>query len=104
MAATVGALVDAFNNVPAAEHRLLRQIARMRLARAPTEFDASWREATGDTPHWLKLDLGHEWLVDAWWNTPTWWLSRDYLKSHPALLDGDTDNILEEIAFSESNN
>ena len=98
IAATVNALLDAFNTSPATEHRVLRQAARAQRARATEEFDAAWREKVGEIPRWLKLDLGHEWLVIAWWNTQDWKLSRDYLKSHPALL-----TVLDEFALAGAN-
>ena len=100
MAATVGTLVDALATAPDTKHRSLRQLARAQRARAPEAFDAAWRDNTGVIPPWLKLDLAREWLVSAWCNTQNWKLSRDYLKSHPALLDADTDNVLEEFALA----
>jgi hypothetical protein len=102
--ATVGALLDAFDILPAAEHRFLRGVARQQRALAPKEFDAAWRDQTGVIPPWLKLDLAHEWLVIAWWNTQNWKLSRDYLKLYPVLLDADTDTVLEEFAFEGGDN
>ena len=100
MAMTVGALVDALDTAPDTKHRFLRQLARTQRAQAPEAFDAAWRDKTGVIPPWLKLDLAREWLVSAWWNTHNWKLSRDYLKSHPALLDADTDNVLKEFALA----
>jgi tetratricopeptide (TPR) repeat protein len=102
MAATVGALVDALATAPNTKHRFLRQLARSQRARAPEEFDAAWRDKTGVIPPWLKLDRARERLLIAWWNAQNCKLSRDYLKSHPALLDADTNNVLEEMGLEES--
>jgi hypothetical protein len=104
MPATVSALLEVFNILPATEHRFLRGVSRQQRARAPKEFDAAWHDKTGLIPPWLKLDLAHEWLVIAWWNTRNWRLSRDYLRSYPALLDADTENVLEEFALEGSDN
>jgi tetratricopeptide (TPR) repeat protein len=96
---TVASFLDAFEKMSEAEHRFLRQIARWQRSRVPEEFDAAWQEATGEIPNWLHLDPDHEWLVIAWYNTRDWRLSRDYLKSHQALLKEDSDLVLEEFGL-----
>lgn len=99
---TVNNLVDALDASPEREHRALRQMARQQRSRAPQEFDAAWRKKTGTIPGWLELNPAHEWLVIAWWNTPNWRLSRDYLASHPALLGAETEIVLEELELDGS--
>jgi tetratricopeptide (TPR) repeat protein len=106
MPVTVGALVNALEALATTKHRGLRQIARRQRSRAPREFDAAWQKATGTIPCWLQLNPAHEGLVVAWWNASSWGLSLDYLKSHPSLLDSDTDIVLEEAGlegFDEEN-
>ncbi len=99
---TVGALLEALGELPTAEHRGLRAIARGQRSRTPREFDAAWQAATGTIPGWLLLDPAHEWLVIAWWNTRDWRLSRDYLKTHPALLNENTNIVLDEFGLEGS--
>ena len=94
---TVEALADALDKRPPTEHRTLRAIARKQRSRAPGDFDAAWQEMTGAIPGWLRLDPAQEWLVIAWWNTRNWRLSRDYLKTHPMILNGATEIVLEEF-------
>jgi tetratricopeptide (TPR) repeat protein len=96
---TVGDIVEALVSRPSTEHRFLREIARKHRSRMSSEFDAMWQEKAGTIPRWLQLDPAHEWRVIAWWNTGNWRLSRDYLKSYPALLDASTDIVLEEFGL-----
>ena len=93
----VEALAEAFNSTEPTEHRYLRGIAREHHRQAPAEFEAAWRDAVGETPDWLQLEPRRESLVIAWWNTPSWRLSRDYLQSHPALFEPGTEILIEEF-------
>ena len=102
MPVTVGNLVDALDTLATTEHRGLREIARQQRSRAPREFDAAWQATTGTIPRWLQLNPADQWMVIAWLNTPNWRLSRDYLKSHPALLDVGTDILLDEFGLDGS--
>jgi hypothetical protein len=96
MSLTVQDMVTALEMEPS-EQRAIRTIARQQRSRWPQEFDAAWRDIAGDIPAWFALDTRLEMQVMAWWNTPTWILSRDYLKSHPTLLESGTDIVLEEF-------
>ena len=94
---TVRGLLEALRNGPAEETMLVHKIARQHRQLDPARFDTAWQSEAGDLPEWLRLDLSLYLRVIAWWNTPTWALSRDYLQAHPELLAPDTDLVLQEL-------
>jgi hypothetical protein len=96
---TVRTLIDALAAAEPKALRMVRASARGQRSQDAGAFDAAWREADGHVPPWLTIDPSIEASAIAWWNTPTWALSRDYLKAHPALLDPGTDIVLEEFRF-----
>jgi hypothetical protein len=76
---------------------LIRQLVRTRRREDPVEFDAAWTAAGEVVQDWMTIPLETELTVLAWWNTPTWRQSRDYLLGHPEILTPVTDTILEEL-------
>jgi hypothetical protein len=95
---TVQLLLDTIAEHQATELRTIRQAARTARSIDRQGFDQAWLERAGAVPDWLFVDEATEWAAIGWWNTPTWKLSRDYLRAHPQLLDARTDIVLEEFA------
>jgi hypothetical protein len=85
------------------ETRNVRAAARARRLVAPERFDSAWRAAAGMVPDWLELPPTLEPLVVAWWNTLSWRASRDYLLSHPDLLDPATELVIAELRDAGAN-
>jgi hypothetical protein len=95
---TIRTILDHMIHAPAGTSgRLLHEIARFHRRGNSAEFDAAWLAEVGPVPHWMLLDDTHLHMVIAWWNAPTWRLSRDYLASHPELLGPATDIVLDEF-------
>lgn len=81
------------------EVREVREIVRHHRALAPAAFDDAWRRVAGTQADWLHVDPRLMHTVFAWWNTPSWQLSRRYLQAHPELLQPDIDTVLDELGL-----
>ncbi|MDY0743312.1 AAA family ATPase [Paucibacter sp. R3-3] len=97
---TVQTVLEALGQVEPAELRIVRDAARSHRQIDPANFDRAWREQGAELPDWLLVPEAVEWAVIGWWNVPTWVLSREYLRTHPLLLDPLADIVLEEFADS----
>jgi hypothetical protein len=54
------------------------------------DFDAAWRNLTGELPEWLLVDPTVYQCVQEWLDTPTWQASCDYLREYADTLLSDT--------------
>ena len=81
--------------------REVHEIARLRRDEDPAAFDAAWSDAAGDVPAWLSIRPSQSHQLVAWFNTTTWAASREFLLTHPELLDASTDVLLEELLLGD---
>ncbi|MBL8293178.1 MAG: AAA family ATPase [Bryobacterales bacterium] len=100
MRETVQTLSDALGSVEPAEIASVRGICRYHRSLDSARFDAAWRELHGETPDWLRIDLSTVAALVMWDSTRALKNARDYLESHPALLDSGAGIVLEELRES----
>jgi hypothetical protein len=74
------------NDLPTSSTAEVRRACRALRQRAPSDFDPTWRDLTGELPAWLLIDLELIQHTLEWINTPTWQASCDYLREHAAML------------------
>ena len=71
--------------------------ARRHRASDPATFDAAWRRCSGHpVPNWLTIDAHLISTAEAWLGTETLDQERDFLASHPDLLDPAADDAVRE--------
>ena len=97
---TVATFIEALAEAQPSELAEMRAIARSQRSLSPELFDEAWRDATGESPAWLQLDLKLIQVVISWVRSGSLTLSRDYLEAHPVLLNPAADLILEELRLA----
>jgi len=81
----------------------IHQQARRHWSANPAAFSSAWEHYTGQQiPAWLSVDRGLLETAEAWIGTETYTAERDFLASHPRLLDPAADNAVGEALLSVS--
>lgn len=105
--AAAGWLVEALEELGEGEDtwtRVVHDQARRHRAANPVSWDAAWAAASRQTlPDWLTVNPTLLDLAVGWVATVSHEEERDYLASHPDLLDPGADAAVTEAVLGESN-